>query len=130
MATIPGQEYASWTSVPGGNGGLGAVGALYLANKAGLIDLNNKDQMKSVKDNGVLGHLAMKAINGAAQPPANASAMPVKPSVTVGGPMNQTLPQAVPLEPMSSVDDSSIMSSEADPELIDSSLPNFAALLA
>jgi hypothetical protein len=128
MATIPGQEFASWTAVPGGGGGLGTVAAAYLAHKAGLIDLNNKDQMSSVQKNGILGHMAMKALDGAVKPPAAVNA-PVAP-VTVGGPMNQELPQGVPLESMPPVETSNIETSGLDHEMIDSSLPNFATLFA
>lgn len=109
-------------------GGLGAVAAAYLAHKAGLIDLNNKDQMASIQKNGVLGHVAMKALDGAVKPPVSVNA-PVVP-VTVGGPMNQELPQGTPLPPMSSAESPDIVNSGIDHELIDSSLPNFAALFA
>lgn len=133
---IPGQEFRSWTSLPGQSGGLGAVGALYLAHKAGLIDLDNKDQLKSLQKNGVIGHSAMKALKGAAKPPSesNAPVMPKtlssteNPEVTVGGPMNQDLPKGVPLEPMSLYKGGDLTTSMLDHELIDSSLPNFAAL--
>lgn len=112
----------------GEGGGLGTVAGLYLAHKAGLIDLNNKDQMNSIQKNGVLGHVAMNALNGAVKPPVSLNA-PVAP-VTVGGPMNQELPQGVPLESMPPVEPSSIETSGLDHEMIDSSLPNFAALFA
>lgn len=115
----------------GEGGGLGTVAGLYLAQKAGLIDLNNKEQMNSIQKNGVLGHVAMNALNGAVKPPASANS-PVSP-VTVGGPMNQEMPQGVPLPPMSSaegVEGADMISSGLDHELIDSSLPNFAALFA
>ena len=113
---------------PDGNGGLGTVAAAYLAHKAGLIDLNNKDQMQSIQKNGILGHAAIKALDGAVKPPSNINA-PVVP-VTVGGPMNFNVPQGTPLPPMSISDNSDVATSDLDHEMIDSSLPNFAALFA
>jgi hypothetical protein len=125
---VPGMEFQSWTSVPGGGGGLGTVAAAYLAHKAGLIDLNNKEQMDSIQKNGFLGHTAMKALEGAAKPPVNVNA-PVAP-VTVGGPMNQEMPKGTPLPPISDAAGGDVATSMLDHELIDSSLPNFAALFA
>jgi hypothetical protein len=43
-----------WANI-GTGGGMGQVGAAYLANKLGLIDLNNPGQMKDINQNGVLG---------------------------------------------------------------------------
>lgn len=143
----------------GEGGGLGTVAAAYLAHKAGLIDLNNKEQAGSIQKNGLFGHVAMNALNGAVKPPAKTLA-PVVPNsaVTVGGPMNQSMPQGVPIAPLDSgVDIGGPMNqqlpqgtplgpiepdvftprqntgtamSDVDPELIDSSLSNFAALFA
>lgn len=128
---IPGQEFRSWTSVPGGGGGLGTVAAAYLAHKAGLIDLNDKKQMDSLQKHGVLGHAAIKSLEGAAKPPSKSNAPVIpKSDVTVGGPMNQELPQGVPLDPLSASEGGDFATSMLDHELIDSSLANFAALLA
>jgi hypothetical protein len=43
-----------WQNI-GTGGGMGQVGAAYLANKLGLIDLNNPGQIKDINQNGVLG---------------------------------------------------------------------------
>lgn len=117
MATLPGQQFADWTSIQGG-GGLGMVGGLYLADKLGLIDLSNKDQAENIKKYGVLGGLAANKLTGAVPPKqlapvSDAIAKPVDqtqniasvqpvlpPDVQVGGPMNQQLPQGQPIPPM------------------------------
>jgi hypothetical protein len=51
-----------WQNI-GSGGGLGQVGAAYLANKLGLIDLNNPGQMKDISQNGVLGGIKNQFIN-------------------------------------------------------------------
>jgi len=135
-------SYAKQGMSGAADNGLGAVGALYLANKFGLIDLKNKDQMDSIKKNGLAGHFAMDYLNGAKKPPENAN-MPVNPNVTVGGAMPQSALQegSVPALPFSSGNqamDSQLSSfpnqktqiSGYDPESIDSGMANFAKLFA
>lgn len=149
---IPGQEFRSWTSVPGGGGGLGTVAAAYLAHKAGLIDFNNKEQFNSIKQNGLLGHVAMNAVQGAIAPKGPSAQFQVNPSgvsndnnADIGGGFNPAgaapTQMAAPVAPPSSGDtgmDSQMSSfptpttmdtSGVDHELIDFSLPNFASLI-
>jgi hypothetical protein len=51
-----------WQNI-GSGGGLSQVGAAYLANKLGLIDLNNPGQMKDISQNGVLGGIKNQLVN-------------------------------------------------------------------
>lgn len=51
-----------WQNI-GTGGGMGQIGAAYLANKLGLIDLNNPGQMKDINQNGVLGGIKNQFVN-------------------------------------------------------------------
>jgi len=51
-----------WANI-GTGGGMGQVGAAYLANQLGLIDLNNPGQMKDINQNGVLGGIKNQFVN-------------------------------------------------------------------
>lgn len=89
-------KYAS-----GGDGkagaGLAMLAAAYAAHKMGLVDLNDPDQQKSIKENGLLGH----AIKGAVAPSGGIQ-MPVAPSGAVSSPIQMPSIQGVPLGPLSS----------------------------
>ena len=130
-----------------GNNGLGTVAAAYLAHKAGLIDFSNKDQQDSMKKNGVLGHLAMSAINGAVAPKGPSSQFQVNPSgvsnadnADIGGGFNpagiapnQMSNSVSPPDSNAGVDSeinnpAEQQTSGYDPELIDHSLSSFASL--
>lgn len=51
-----------WQNI-GTGGGMGQIGAAYLANKLGLIDLNNPGQIKDINQNGVLGGIKNQFVN-------------------------------------------------------------------
>jgi hypothetical protein len=64
MATVPGQQFADWTSIQSGGGpGIMGLGAAYLADKAGLIDLKNPGQRKAFEQGGLKGVAANQLIN-------------------------------------------------------------------
>lgn len=70
MATVPGQQFADWSSIQGG-GGSGALGlgAAYLADKAGLIDLKNPGQRKAFEQGGLKGVVSHQLLNKAVPVP-------------------------------------------------------------
>jgi hypothetical protein len=77
--------------------GLLALAAAYAAHKMGLVDLNDPDQQKSIKENGLLGH----AIKGAVAPSGGIQ-MPVAPSGAISSPIQMPSIQGVPLGHLSS----------------------------
>lgn len=91
---------SKYSSVGDGSsgGGLGLVAAAYLAHKLGLVDLNDPDQQKAIKENGLLGN----AIKGAIAPSGGIQ-MPVAPSGAISSPIQMPSVQGVPLGPISSV---------------------------
>lgn len=126
------------TSSSGGNG-LGQIAGLYLADKLGFIDLNNKHDLESIKKHGLLGGMAVNKLSGAVPPKqlapvSDAVAKPVDQiqgavppaQVEVGGPMNQQLPQGQPLPPMQ-MENAEMPTQESFNDL-DSDIGNFASL--
>lgn len=114
-------------------GGLGAVAGLYLADKMGLVDLKNiseKDK-ESMRKNGVLSTLAMNKLTApSGSAPAPQSSQAVIPPV-VGGPMQKNSVVGVPLAPMEPIPQTpaqNLSLNTYDPENIDHSISNFAAL--
>ena len=62
------------------SGGLGSVLGAYLANQAGLIDLNDPDQKNAVQKNGVLGTIANNKLFS-----TPAGSVPPMPQIGAGG---------------------------------------------
>jgi hypothetical protein len=137
---IPGMQFQDWNSISGGGGGgLGSVAALFLADKMGLVNLNDKTQQEDMQKHGILGGL-LKNKFAVQQPPGSAPApgamAPIAPmgndqlqqamSMDTGpvAPVAPTAPQA----PMAGMPDMSQYASY-DPDDIESSLSNFAKLL-
>jgi hypothetical protein len=135
----------------GDAGGLGPIALAYLAHKSGLIDLSNKDQINSIKQNGVLGHMAMGAVKSAIAPKGPGYGPLINPTgvsndnnADIGGGFN---PAGIPPTQTSYVvtppgNDVSGMDSKVngfvepktdfamhDHELIDDGIANFASLL-
>lgn len=137
---VPGMQFQDWNSIAGGGGGgLGNVAALFLADKMGLVDLNNKSQQEDIQKHGMLGGLLKNKFTGQ-QPPGSAPAPqatgPVAPmsndqlqqAMSMDtGPVAPVAPTA-PQMPMAGTPDMSQYASY-DPEHIDASLSNFAKLL-
>lgn len=93
-------------------GGLGLVAAAYLAHKFGLVDLNDPDQQKAIKENGVLGSVIKGAVA-----PSGGIQMPVSPSGAISSPIQMPSIQGVPLGPISSATPSGDTSLPAIPPL-------------
>jgi hypothetical protein len=93
-------------------GGLGLVAAAYIAHKLGLVDLNDPEQQKAIKENGVLGNVIKGAIA-----PSGGIQMPVAPSGAISSPIQMPSIQGVPLGPLSSASPSGDTSIPALPPL-------------
>lgn len=137
----PGMEFQSWTSLPSGGGGLGAVAGMWAADKLGLIDLAGMDEESkdAMKRQGVLGSivqnklLGQKAPAGAVapdfhkqqdygMPQANYGFTPpggqgIRPPASLGV---QRQAPAIPGQTVSAY----------DPEMIDHSMDNYLNLFA
>jgi hypothetical protein len=127
MASV-GQEFASWQSIPGGNGSLGSLAAAYLAHKAGLIDLNDKSQMESIQKNGIGYTLASKALDKAVAPPQANQAVQAPVPAPAAPPAPAQQDAVPPVQGSSNGYGPSENLAEAEP-LIDDSLPAFAAMM-
>jgi hypothetical protein len=144
---VPGMQFQDWNSMSsGGGGGLGSLAALFLADKMGIVDLNNKSQQEDIQKHGLMGGLFKNKMMG--QKPEGSAPAPTSapgamaPIAPMGndqlqqamsmdaGPVAPVAPMApaAPQTPMAGMPDMSQYASY-DPEHIDSSLSNFAKLL-
>lgn len=98
MASV-GQQFADWTDMsPSQAGsGLSSLAAAYLANKAGLIDLQNPGQRRAFDAGGMQGIVKNKIANAilppVQQPPSIASLAPD--NIDIGGGFNPAAGQGV-----------------------------------
>jgi hypothetical protein len=102
-----GTEFMRWQNAPSMSGGVPAVLGAYLANKAGLIDLNDENQKQALQKNGLFGTVIGNQLGmNKAVPPKLSGDWTVKPNYSLGGvpaPQFEARPSIQPVEPPNSV---------------------------